>query len=403
MEQNNQFNQTVNQVLQSREVLTVRRRTDILALVGPAPIPQDANAAFNFASRVFLRCDQPEISAVAFPPGAFSHDDQFKLNVEPLNQHNDGTCYAYATAFFVRLTLARIIGRYIPSYLTILAGVLEHFPDSGVMGTILDRILPSFGLDKCFTVEQNLVEMHQRPLLCSFYLTGLEWSGFSACLELGNTFGFTRKNFSLRQRNSGKDGAHAVVLLYCVRHEGRLFGRFKNSWGRTCGSDSLWIDMDILFDAKATFYDVAFTVGRTTDLEQRMTKSMGVDWLAMLDDMAQRWQQTVRYSDFRLRLIRSCQVRNYVESRRVVGGVFPFQDHHSSQRDLIVQKGLLLFAESTACTNCNSEWKLMLNFRCNHLLSSQANRCIECEVIRERLKPSAVRPARRESLVLPSF
>jgi hypothetical protein len=84
-----------------------------------------------------------------------------------------------------------------------------------------------------------------------------------------------------------------------------------------------------------------------------MTKSMGVDWLAMLDDMAQRWQQTVRYSDFRLRLIRSCQVRNYVESRRAVGGVFPFQDHHSSQRDQIVQKGLLLFAESAACDNCN--------------------------------------------------
>lgn len=261
------------------------------------------------------------------------------------------------------MALTRITGRYIPSYLTILVGILKKFPYQDLVNfrghntrDVLQHTLPLFGLDLS-DLEENLllVERSTRPLLCTFALNDREWSAFST-LGRANIEMTVEAFQKAMDKNipEGKKAGHAIVLLWCERRHYRiLMGRFKNSWGNAIGDKgSLWIDLRILQDLK--FYDVFFRLEDIQPVEAEQYRKLCVlpeAGTLLLQEMLFRWNASSNFEGnlAKLRHIRACQVQKYVDEHE---HVYEFDGQRSHCGDLLVQRALMDYCDAKPCSSC---------------------------------------------------
>jgi hypothetical protein len=158
------------------------------------------------------------------------------------HQQVGGTCYAYAVATIIVLSLKRIVGRKVPPYETILNPLIRRYGRDGAFTPeVLRDICPSYRLhcrrvDDMKTVLEGL--RAGRPYVASFRLGPKEWANFERFFRHHRNGVLTKAvldaPLSPGDREPHEDARghrHAVVLLSA---NGRQL-TFMNSWGKDWG------------------------------------------------------------------------------------------------------------------------------------------------------------------------
>ena len=163
----------------------------------------------------------------------------------PQNQGNEGTCYAYASATAIHLTLLGFYGTSSDSFIDIKDRIKETYKNNKITQNILKTEEKKYNFKMRVVNETGAKEAIINNHICvsRFELTEVEWSKFKIFFGDKNKTGILSKELlqktspnytyinSLSKEQRENITGHAVVLISAKN--GYL--RFLNSWGKYFG------------------------------------------------------------------------------------------------------------------------------------------------------------------------
>lgn len=201
-------------------------------------------------------------------------------NYKPKNQGQTGTCYAYAIAGIIYLATDRIYGREKINFEELKKTIITCYgeKDGGDVHKILmnTSLLSDYRL-RCREVNTDdafaiLTQNNPRPILATFYLSGVEWNGLINFFKINPNGIITKEDLTkyFNPEFESEDGGHAVIIIGCFSWRKGFYFNIVNSWGDTWGNEGKFY-ADI-FATKFQFYDVYWTESDLT-YEEKMNYS----------------------------------------------------------------------------------------------------------------------------------
>ncbi len=167
------------------------------------------------------------------------------------DQGQDSTCYAYAVANVIYQTKQRLIGyspsRYHPTSTKSKAQIVneiaedviqqctggsrsEGFDELEALEIVADKYKIIFGE---ISYSEAVEQVKRRYVVAGFELEGYQWKNFDDFFDKHPEGVLTKRRLNKPCRTDEDGVGHAVVFVGA--HRGYL--EFKNSWGKSWGSD----------------------------------------------------------------------------------------------------------------------------------------------------------------------
>lgn len=179
-------------------------------------------------------------------------------NFKTTDQKGEGICWSHACATVIHMTIARIYGRKLPSFLEIRDELLQTFGRKGQNPeNVLNQILYSKYKLHYRKVDENEAKnavKKLRPCVASFGLTALQWYNFSRFFKRNRTGVLTSEiiNEPVESTYKSTDGRHSVVLIgVCDKYL-----TFLNSWGNDFGDNGKFRIADSSVLGPINYYDI---------------------------------------------------------------------------------------------------------------------------------------------------
>lgn len=183
-------------------------------------------------------------------------------NFKTTDQGREKICWSHACATVIHMSIARITGRQLPSFISIRDHLLNQFGRQGQrIANVLDKVLYKQYKLRYKSVNENGAKdalIHLRPCVASFHLTALQWFNFGRFFASNKTGILTSEiiNEKCIVPQNEVDGGHAVVLI----DFGDGYLTFLNSWGEKWGDNGKFRVKNSEVLGGVIYYDIFWTV-----------------------------------------------------------------------------------------------------------------------------------------------
>ena len=221
-----------------------------------------------------LNCNEIASQLAPEPPELDPQYDEYLKNIRSSflpHKQIGGTCYAYATAAAIHMSLRRIIGLeygYLP-FEWIKDSIIQCYGECGEPRNILKRYcnrLRPLKFSCCLHEDVVRDFISIGPSVMSFSLTNMEWKQFSFFFETNPT-GVLQNDTIIRCKNIDRKYDGHTVVIVGVEPDGSL--KILNSWGSSFADNGFFRIQSVKALEDVSLYKIYWNSWDLTTQEQQ--------------------------------------------------------------------------------------------------------------------------------------